>query len=183
MQRQPFTVDFNDPADMAAKLADGERILREIEEQLAAYADLQREAQEWRANVAFLATKVPEDRRVDLDDAGRVNGHVRVEVENNGDGNPQSRPGDLVVEIVNREGRIIRAKEVRDLLAQDGYDLTPEQVSNALHYAAREAKRISFADGRGMYAPKTYREPELQGASMAGATGSPQAQPTGAAAP
>lgn len=180
MQHEPFIVDLNNPEDVAAKLAEGERILRELEEKLASLLDLQRESQEWRANVAFLASKVPEDRRVGLD-GGSTNGHIPAEAKNEGNGQP--RPGDLVVEIVNREGRIIRAKEIHDILAKEGYDLTPEQVSNALHYAAREAQKISFAEGRGMYAPKTYREPELPGSTAPSATGSLQAQPAGAAAP
>jgi hypothetical protein len=179
MQPKQFIVDLNDPEDVAAKVAEGERILREIDQQLEGLTDLQREAQEWRANVEFLASKVAKDPPIDLE-LRNGNGHVLIEVKTNGNGQP--RPGDLVVEIVNREGRIIRAKEVHELLAQEGHDLTPEQVSNALHYAAHDARKISAAEGRGMYAPRDYREPELTSQTAPSATGPTQAQPTDAAA-
>jgi hypothetical protein len=158
MKRDPFTVDLTNPDDMAAKLAEGERILREINEKLAALYDLQRESQEWRANVEFLASKVPDDRRANLH---HDNGNGNVAAKQNGSGRAKLRS--FVVAVVNREVRKIRPIEVRDILASEGHDFSPEQVSNALHYAAQgtNPKLIQKARGRGMYAPLEYHEAEL----------------------
>jgi hypothetical protein len=65
---------------------------------------------------------------------------------------------DLVADVVNRNARTIRAREVRDILEAEGYRVTSDQVSNALNYAARQ-NRIQTAEDRGMYAPLGFRDP------------------------
>lgn len=66
----------------------------------------------------------------------------------------------VVMEVVNRENRKIRARDVAHVLQSEGHDVSLAGVSNALFYGARRAKppRIAKAEGRGMYAPLTYRE-------------------------
>jgi len=173
IERAPFIVDLTSPEDITAKLAEGQRILREIDEQLAGLDDLRRESREWRANVEFLASKVPEHARPNtmVDPSAGSGGFMQA----SSNGNGRVRPMELVVEVVNREIRKIRAMEVRAILTQEGNDLTPEQVSNALHYAATgaEPNLILRAPGRGMYAPLAYRESELTDPTALSATGSP----------
>jgi hypothetical protein len=158
MERAPFIVDLTDPQDIKAKLIEGERIFREIEEQLASLDRLQRESQEWRANVQFLASKIP--------DAGPNSDAVAETATAPMTAEPKperGRPLDVVVEVINREVRKIRAIEVHAILAREGHDLAPDQVRNALHYAAHKATPalIQAPPGRGMYAPLAYREVEL----------------------
>ena len=72
--------------------------------------------------------------------------------------NPNSMQ-ELVVGVVNREARPIQAVTVARLLADEGHDVDVVQVRNALYYAANTAKTIlKLAEGRGIYAPLTYRE-------------------------
>ena len=162
MARKPFIVDLTDHRDIRAKLAEGKVILGEIDEQLAGFDDLQREAVEWRANVEFLASKLPAD-----DDAPQADvvaqsdaGTVLFEAKARRGG---ERALDCVVEVINREVRKIRAIEVHAILKREGHNFTPDQVRNAMHYAAHKAKPalIQAAPGRGMYAPLAYREVEL----------------------
>jgi hypothetical protein len=161
MERAPFRVDLTDPVDIKAKLADGRRILREIEDQLASLDRLQRESREWRANVDFLASKIGATEP----DAVAQTGSGTTVVEAKGG----ERPGtlQLVVEVINREIRKLRAIEVHAILAREGHDLNADQVRNALHYAAHKANPplIQAPPGRGMYAPLTYREVELPAAN------------------
>lgn len=160
MPHGPFIVDLTDPHDIQAKLADGERILREIEEQLASLDNLQGESREWRANVEFLASKIPDASQES--DAVAETGTSTVDVGAKSEGE-RDRPLGVVVEVVNREIRKIRAIEVHATLEREEHDLSPDQVRNALHYAAHKAKPplIQGALGRGFYAPLAYREVEL----------------------
>lgn len=168
MPRNSFIVDLTDPRDIRAKLAEGEDILKEIDKQLAGFDALQREAREWRANVEFLASKLPSDEQVDENDrpqtdivAQTTGGTVAVEAK----AHRGERTLDCVVEVVNREVRKIRAIEVHAILEREGRDFTPDQVRNTLHYAAHKAQHplIQAAPGRGMYAPLAYREVEQAG--------------------
>ncbi len=162
MERNSFPVDLNNPEDIAAKLVEGRKILARIDAQLAPLLDLQRESQELRVNLEFLASKAP-----DVPESIPAN---------NGNGNERPRPGDLAVEVVNREVRPIRARAVRDILASEGHPLELSVVSNALHHAAHKAQRIKAASGRGMYAPLAYMETDFP--SDAGAVGH-QTSPNG----
>jgi hypothetical protein len=155
MEQEPFIVDLNDPADMAAKLPQAERILDETNRELAQIAPLQQKAREWQLNVEILRSKL---------DA------VAPQSSSNGTAAAQSAPNggeradvqSHVVGVVKREMRKIKASQVRELLADEGHDFTPEQVSNALHHAATGPKLIQKWPERGMYAPLGYDEASPQ---------------------
>ena len=174
-----FVIDLRNPKDLVAKYGDAVAILEAKKQELASLRDLERDVAKWQSVVDFLASQIPDGIEGTPDES-----HLDIpETPNGRNGSSAPRPMDLVVEVVNREIRKIRAKEVRDILASEGHDLTPEQVSNALHYAAHGAKKIADAPGRGMYAPLAYKETELPDPTATlGATGPAQAQPTDAAA-
>lgn len=176
MDSGSFVIDVNSPQNLAARHREAVVILEAKQEELASLHDLERQVTKWQAVVDFLASQLP-----DIEPMPPRNG----DAPNNG-GKPDLRGasiGDLAVEVVNREVRKIRAKEVRAILNAEGHDYSAEQVSNALHYAAHSSKRIQAAPGRGMYAPLGYKENDLPRPPAAnGATGSTQAQPEGAMA-
>lgn len=175
MEPAPFIVDLNDPSDMREKLTEARSILDSHEASLRDLDRIQRLVETWRVRVAFLESQVPEEPR-------------------EATGTPPSDAvappiGDLVVEVVGRENRKIRSKDVRAALLADGYEFSPNQVSNALYYAAHTANppRIRTAIGRGMYAPLNYQELErvvTMGDQVFSRTGVPvddgalQAEPT-----
>jgi hypothetical protein len=161
MVAEPFIIDLNDPADLVVKLGEARAIVEVKEQELARFHDLEREVRKWRSVVAFLLSQLPSEP----DMASASNGNGR-----------RLKPMDLVVDVVNREVRPIRAKEVRRILLDEGHQLSSSAVSNALHYAVTGAKKIVKAEGRGMYAPLGYREPQLPDPP---ATGPTQAQPVG----
>jgi hypothetical protein len=181
MPADPFTINLNDPADLVVKHGEATKILEVKQQRLAELRDVEREVRKWQSTVDFIASQLPEDAlRVDTRKfygGGTVvaHGHA-VKSFSQANGNRYvPRPGDLAVEVVNREVRKIRSIEVRDILAQEGHDLDPQAVSNALHYAAHEAKKIKVAEGRGMYAPLAYDETEPPSPTAPSAT-APQAQ-------
>src|SRR5215203_2964532 len=148
MEQSSFIVDLNDPSDMRDKLKEARAILDSHEASLRDLDRIQRLVETWRVRVAFLESQVPEEPRET-------------------DGTPTSEGstppiGDLVVEVVGRENRKIRSKDVHAALLADGHEFRPNQVSNALYYAAHTANppRIRSAVGRGMYAPLSYQELE-----------------------
>jgi hypothetical protein len=152
MDQRPFIVDFTDPADMASKLTEAERILDETNQKLAEVVPLQRKAQEWQMNVEFLRSKIQSAPPA----AASPNGtEAATRTAPNGE-RPEVQTH--VVGVVNRELRKIKSSLVRDILADEGYDFSPEQVSNALHHAATGPKLIQKWPERGMYAPLGYRE-------------------------
>jgi hypothetical protein len=165
MEQEPFIVDLNDPVDMAAKLPQAERILDETNRELAQIAPLQRKAREWQLNVEILRSKLA----------------IAPQPSSNGTAAAQSAPNggeradvqSHVVGVVKREMRKIKASLVREILADEGHDFSPEQVSNALHHAATGPKLIQKWPERGMYAPLGY------GSSGAEGTGH-QTSPNGA---
>lgn len=152
---EPLNIDFQDRADIRAKLPLAQARLDALE---AALRGQVQEVEDWREYVAVLA------RRAEL-------GPPEPEVADNRP-TPLSRdaqPLDLVVEVVNREKRKIRAKHVGDILRSEGHEISNEAVSNALFYGAKRADppRIESAPGRGFYAPLGYN-PFLEGATVNG---------------
>lgn len=165
MARNSFIVDLTDLRDIRAKLGEAERIAKKIDDRLVGVDDLQRESREWHANIEFLASKLPADvpgePPAEVDFVAQTGaGIARAEATSNRDA--EERPRDWVIEVINREVRKLRSIDVHAILVREGYDFTPDQVRNALHYAARRAKPplIQSAPGRGMYAPLQYREVE-----------------------
>lgn len=147
-----FVVDFDDPADLVLKHGRAVVMLAGKRRQLQEIRDLERQVEIWEARVRFLASQIPEPAEP---------GHVAATNGNGRKRNAQGSVLDLVVEVVNREPRPIKAKTVYTILAEEGHDLTTSAVSGALNYASREGGpgRIRTAVGRGMYAPLDYPEP------------------------
>lgn len=155
MDSGSFVIDINSPQNLVAKHREAVMILEAKQQELASLRDLERQVTKWRAVVDFLASQLPD---IEPGQSAARNGHAP-----NNESKPDIRGasiGDLAVEVVNREVRKIRAKEVRAILNAEGHDFSAEQVSNALHYAAHSSKRIQAAPGRGMYAPLAYHESE-----------------------
>lgn len=171
-----FIIDLASVHDLATKHREAQEILETKKRELQALRDIERQVERWQSVVAFLATQIAE-----LEAAAELGRAALDQSQNESNAAAPSQPGvgDLVVEVVNRELREIRARQVRETLNAEGHDFTGEQISNALHYAAHGAKRIQAARGRGMYAPLAYREPQLPDP----AEGQSQAQPLDAAAP
>lgn len=148
MPEEPFIVNLSDPADMREKLELAQRILAERE----AAAD------NWRGTVAFLRARVS---------AAAAMGHIRPAVAQPDDPPDEDAPDDdaagpstvdLVVEVVDREARPIRARDVAEVLQSEGHDVSYNGVRNALFYAANKTNRIKAGPGRGFYAPHAYRD-------------------------
>jgi hypothetical protein len=154
-------VDLANRDDILAKLPEAEKILslmeRDLEEQ-------QRERDRWRDLVDVLRSI-----------AGTPNGDAHDPRPPATGNNPPSYSPmqDLVVGVVDREVRPIRAKEVAALLHAEGHDVSGDSVSNALWQASKENKRIQRL-GRGVYAPLAYKEDpiSLDSAAAGAATGS-----------
>lgn len=159
MSEFSLTVDFADRADVRAKLPEAKAALTRMEADLR---DRQEYVDGWREFVNLLerragllppAIVLPEPEPEPL---ARAEG--RGDVVARSSSPPQ--PLDLVVEVVNRETRKIRAREVTEILAMEGHGLAKSTVSNALYYAAERADppRVKAAQGRGFYAPLGFEE-------------------------
>jgi hypothetical protein len=153
MEPEKFVVDLKDPEDIGRKLVEAKRILLSEEAKLAELRKIEASVDEWRGTVAFLESRAPANPAPEA--PGRsASRPVVARVEqgaNNG-------IGELVVEVVNREVRVIRSRDVCSILQREGHDVTPTMVSNALHYAAHRADKLKAMGGRGMYAPLAYHE-------------------------
>lgn len=142
----PLVFDFSDRADMRAKLPAAQKRLTELE---AALREQTREVEDWREIVALLMRRA---------DQGSASSSVPEVPKGPWNLPPrEAQPLDLVVEVVNRDRRKIRSKDVAHILRQEGHDLVNNVVSNALFYAANRADppRVVGANelGRGFYAP------------------------------
>jgi hypothetical protein len=165
---ETLPIDFADRADVRAKLPEARHILEEKAETLRAAND---EYQDWAGYVEML------EQRAGTRDSGVPNTTPPVAkpaapaVRDDQAPKPAEAPTDLVVEVVDRENRKIRAQDVWAILRDEGHELAKVAVSNALFYAAKRAKppRLKQADGRGLYAPLNYQEnPFLEGADLRG---------------
>jgi hypothetical protein len=160
MEREPFVVDLNNPDDMRVKLADAEAKVAEYDKQLKAMQEIQARREHWRETANFLRLRVgtaPDDGR----DAS-VNGaaaHVEAAQSPAEASDEEETPvWMLASEVVNREMRKIRSREVCAILQAEGHNVEPNSVSNALYYATHKAKTVKPAVGRGMYAPLAFEE-------------------------
>jgi hypothetical protein len=143
----PLIIDFADRADIRAKLPAAEGRLADLE---AALREQAQEVEDWREYVAVLK------RRAEL---GPANTPSAAEVADAPLPSPSDLPPlDLVVEIVDRENRKIRSRDVAAILRSEGHDMSNMAVSNALFYGAKRADppRVQAAPGRGFYAPLHY---------------------------
>lgn len=166
-ETEPFILNLSDLDDLRVKL---KRARETRDERIAKRDRLKPELEaveaavdEWAGIVAFIESRVPESRETAPAPAPA---------------STQDGPStvDLAVEVVNREMRKIRARDVWQTLLHEGHDLGRVQVSNALHYAAHKARRIQSPPGRGYYAPNDYAESVIFGS--ANGAGSPDAEDT-----
>jgi hypothetical protein len=138
-------VDLADRKDISAKLPEAERVLALMEQELE---EKQRDIDSWRDLVGVLRGIVGKE--------AHGNAHVPQSA-------PPSAPApalpqsyspmqDLVVGIVERENREIKAKEVAQILRSEGHELASDSISSALWQASKDDKRIRRL-GRGLYAP------------------------------
>ncbi|HUA75362.1 MAG TPA: hypothetical protein VL988_11440 [Solirubrobacteraceae bacterium] len=168
--QKPFVIDLNDPQSLSARHAQAEAILSDKRRELDQMHELVREIKKWESVVAFLESQLPGQPSKPEVASSAAPAPTAPPVSTR-PAEMQPGPGDLAVEVVNREVRKIRSSEVRDILASEGHDLSRQTISNALHYAAKSGK-IKPALGRGMYAPLEYQETELPDPTATnGATG------------
>jgi hypothetical protein len=141
-------IDFADRADIRAKLPAAEGRLADLE---AALREQSEEVEDWREYVAVLR------RRAELGSSSVPAAKVAEAPSLSSSDLP---PLDLVVEVVNRENRKIRSKDVAAILRSEGHVMTNMAVSNALFYGAKRAERprVRAALGRGFYAPLSFKE-------------------------
>src|SRR6476659_1112852 len=103
LDKPQLQVDLADLADIRAKLPDAEKILQEKRE----FAQgAQRDAEHWESLVAKLKS------------------FSLVKID--GTDSPTSRPSpaqDLVVHVIEREGRLMRPAEVTKILESEGHDV------------------------------------------------------------
>lgn len=148
-----LTIDFTDRDDIRAKLPAARERLTEMERALR---EQSQEVDDWRILVETLTRRaevpiVPADKDVlEQEASNSVTYSQAGPVE----------PLDLVVEVIDREIRKIKSKDVADILRSEGHAVENVVISNALFYAAKRAKppRVKTAEGRGYYAPLTYQE-------------------------
>jgi hypothetical protein len=76
------------------------------------------------------------------------------------DATGDDRVFDLVIEVIEREPRPMRGRDVWRTLRSEGHDLEYKSVGNSLYYAAHTAKKIRWL-ARGVYAPLSYEVTEL----------------------
>jgi hypothetical protein len=144
-------IDLANPSDIKEKLPKAETILSQMEDDLRRQ---QREIDRWRNLVEVL-------RSVADANAGGVSVPAEpspTPAEQAPDQESLSPVQDLVVEVVNREIREIRSRDIRDILLQEGHSLNSESVSNSLWNAAEKAQKIQRIR-RGWYAPLDYVRP------------------------
>ena len=179
-------IDFMDPEDIRAKLP---TVKRQLEVMEAAFRKQAAEIEDWRYYVGMLTGRA---ERLGVLDASAASD----ETQGTGPADPDpettprtedrrpaaGQPVDLVVEVVNREIRKIKAKAVSDILRSEGHDLSNVTVSNSLFYAAKRVSpaRIKVAEGRGFYAPLSYAEDVAPDQlHVAAATGEQRGSPEG----
>lgn len=145
MEPISLKVDIADAQDVRAKLAEAEAWLAEHEQK--------------RDQLVRLVTRL----QAISDDASTPEHPRALPAPSIRRQEEQRRPSpgriqELVVEVVNRQMRHVRAKDVTNVLRQEGHDVGTDTVSNALWYAAEKADLIQRVE-RGSYAPKGYKKP------------------------
>ena len=129
-KRKQLLVDLADPKDAEAKLASAEAIFKE---RVEAVNSAEEEARDWAEKVRGLRIL-----------AGKVMSF---------DGASTSPMQDLVVGIVEREGRQMRPVEVAGALRTEGHQVASNDAVNAALHAAALAGRLKRPKQR-HYAPK-----------------------------
>jgi hypothetical protein len=149
MPEDSLNVDLADVNDIRAKMSQADRILRQ---KARTAIDSVEDYQSFRELVTYLAKRAgsapPRDDLAGVT-APRLDGNASSQ---------ESGPTvlDLVVGVVKRDSRMIRPRDVRDILEGEGHTFeSPDSVSNALNYAAR--RDLVRVVERGWYAPLSFR--------------------------
>jgi hypothetical protein len=139
-----FNIDLANPASISEKLPEAEAMLKRLQEQ---YSQKREELVHWQNLVTWLQA-LERAASGEAVAAAAQDQHL-TELQA------------LVVGVVNREVRRIRAKDVTDILHSEGHDISGDTVSNTLWYVAEKItpKPIQRA-GRGFYAPLAYKGDE-----------------------
>ena len=172
---ETLPIDFADRKDVKAKLPKARRIL---EAKRLAMLHAQAEWKDWSGFVDMLEHRAGvSERPIASGEAEEAASALPPDIEPD-EPSDSAAPLDLVVEVVDRDIRKIRAQDVWGVLRDEGHELPKVAVSNALFYAAKRAKppRLKQAEGRGYYAPLGYVEDQLH---VAAATGEQRGSPEG----
>jgi hypothetical protein len=132
-EKPELPVDLADLEDIRKKLPRAEQILAEKQ-------DLAREAQREAGRWADLVAKL------------RSFSVIKIDEDEPSTGRP-SPAQDLVVHVIEREGRLMRPAEVTQILIAEGHEVASPAAVNAALYAAAEAGRIARPKQR-HYGPK-----------------------------
>jgi hypothetical protein len=169
---ESLPVDLASPADIREKLPEAEAILARMEEELR---EQQREIDRWRKLVDVLRSVAgaaePANGAAPRTDPAPAPAPVPPPATRSAESEAEretesAQPQDLVVEVVNREVREIKSKDVQSILAGEGHVLKMDSVSNALWYAAEKSNLIQRTR-RGWYAPRAFRALNLDSANGA----------------
>lgn len=157
---EPLNIDFADLDSIRASLP---RAWEFLDVAQAGLAQAQKDVSYWRKVIYILSDRVGIDARIDprsdrelIEPTGSADAP-----DSDALASPDSRsPLELVVEVVNREARKIKSRDVFRALRDEGHEVTMAQVSNALYYAAVTASpaRLWRPKDRGFYAPHSYTE-------------------------
>jgi hypothetical protein len=139
-------VDLGDHTDVRAKLPRARQIV--LRKEIAA-DEAVKERDSWRARIELLAQIAGVDPAERLLERPATTEPVPESPSRGSD-------ADVVVGVVEREARTISAADLREILRQEGYELSAEAVANALSYTTRQG-RIQRVR-RGFYAPLGYQE-------------------------
>jgi len=148
-------VDLANPEIIEEKLPEAEAALARLQEEFAQKKD---ELAHWHNLVVWMQAMVR-----------AASGEPAVV--------PSSQPNQhltelqaMVVEVVNREMRKIRAKDVTAILQSEGHRIPGDTVSNTLWYVAEKVSPPPIRRaGRGFYAPLAYENDEATpGEAVAG---------------
>lgn len=155
---ETLPIDFADRKDVRAKLPKARRFL---EAKRLTMLDARKEWEDWARVVNTLEHFAGvSEQPAASDEAEEAAPNLPADNDHLGPSD-SAAPLDLVVEVVDRDIRKIRAQDVWGVLSAEGHELPKVAVSNALFYAAKRAKppRLKQAEGRGYYAPLSFVEP------------------------
>ncbi len=148
-----LNVDLADPSSILARLPEAEETLAQMQLELE---ERQSEFARWRDLVALMQALVANPHEAGTLTAAQP-AHQLTDLQA------------LVVGVVNREVRKIRAKEVTEVLQAEGYSISGDSVSNTLwHVAEKLSPKPIQRIGRGFYAPLAYKESQPTSGEVAG---------------
>ncbi len=148
-------VNVADPDDVRGKLGEARLKLSEIDAERLYWTDLVRRLEVLAGDEQPSGLAPSQNGRAVIPSAAPVEG--RGERAPSSDKPAPGHMQELVVGIIQREGKELRAKEVTKILQGEGHDVNGDKVRNALWYAAERSGVIERL-GRGTYATHAYVE-------------------------